>query len=82
MRKDAFEVLLGKGDYAPKTQKQKKAKKIIDLFSSVYWSLVTVVYLLWSIITMKWGFTWIIWPISGIIFSAISTIISNLSHTD
>ncbi len=33
---------------------------------SVYWPLVTCIYLIWSFLSFDWNITWIIWPIAGI----------------
>ena len=82
IKKDAYEVLLGTGEYAPKKVLEKKGKKIIEVIASVYWPIVTAVYLVWSFVTMNWGFTWIIWPVSGIIFGAISACISSICRAE
>lgn len=82
MKKDAYEVLLGKGEYRPKRAMEKKGKKLTELIASIYWPIVAAIYLVWSIITMEWGFTWIIWPVSGIIFGAISAAISIICRAE
>lgn len=74
----AYETLLGKGN-AKKTARTKKDKRMA-LVSSVYWPLVTVIYLGVSLVTCNWGATWIIWVISGIIFGGISAVVSLLSE--
>lgn len=66
-----IKVLRQEGDFTPG---EKENKKLIDVIARIYWSVVTVIYLAWSILTMQWGFTWIIWPIAGIIFGAIAAI--------
>ena len=74
----AYETLLGKGN-AKKTARTKKEKRMA-LVSSVYWPLVTVIYLGVSLVTCNWGATWIIWVISGILFGGISAVVSLLSE--
>lgn len=70
-RMECIKVLRQEGDFTPRG---KEGKKVIDVIAGIYWSIVTVIYLIWSILTMHWGFTWIIWPVAGIIFGAIAAI--------
>lgn len=53
---------------------QPKDRKIFEAISSIYWLIVTAVYLLISFLTRAWGITWIIWVISGIIHQIIVVI--------
>lgn len=76
IKKDAYEVLLSAGEYVPKKAVQKKGDRLTELIAAVYWPLVLVVYLIWSITSGSWGFTWIVWPIAGILFGAVSAAIS------
>jgi transcriptional regulator with XRE-family HTH domain len=65
---DAYNRILGKGDYSPtKKQLAKKSQKI----GAFYWPLVTAGYLGWSFLTMDWHITWIVWPVAGVLFPAI-----------
>ena len=65
---DAYNCILGKGDYSPtKKQLAKKSQKI----GAFYWPLVTAGYLGWSFLTMDWHITWIVWPVAGVLFPAI-----------
>ena len=41
---------------------------------SIYWSIVTLIYLAISFITMQWGITWIIWVLAGILSGIIEVI--------
>ena len=63
---ESFNKLLQEGDYAP------DAKRVNKNIGSVYWPIVTAVYLGWSFITMNWHQTWIVWPVAGILWAAIS----------
>lgn len=74
----SYETILGK-NRAKKALKTKKEKRM-SLISSVYWPLVTVIYLAFSIFTGKWGATWMIWVVSGIIFGGISAVVTQLSE--
>lgn len=51
-----------------------KDRKIFEAISSIYWLIVTAVYLLISFLTHAWGITWIIWVISGIMHQIIVVI--------
>lgn len=70
----SYTKLLQEGDY---TQEKKKEKE--SLFASVYWCVVTAVYLGWSFYTADWHITWIVWPIAGIAFAVIAKIIERIS---
>jgi hypothetical protein len=69
--KECYEVLLQEGEFTPKS---KKTSKVMEKVASIYWSLITFVYLAWSFYSMKWGFTWIVWPIAGVLYGLIATI--------
>lgn len=71
MRKDAYEILLQEKEYTPSIKKRNSAHEKI---SSIYWTLITAIYLGWSFITFDWGRTWIIWPIAGVLFAVISSV--------
>lgn len=72
-------VLCQEGEY---TKAHKEGSKIIDKIASVYWVLVTAIYLAWSFITMKWGWTWIIWPVAGVIFGVIAAVCNVLQKEE
>jgi len=55
-----------------KTISNKTARTIL----SVYWSVVTCIYLCISFLTFKWHLTWIIWPIAGVARSILISIYS------
>lgn len=72
MKNSAYEVLLHEGEYS---RKKKRSNKILDTVSSVYWSIVTCVYLGFSFLSGNWGSSWLIWPVAGILYGAVSGII-------
>lgn len=48
--------------------------KKIETLSSLYWYLITVGYLGYSLFTMQWHITWIVWPVAGLLFAVITGI--------
>ena len=67
----AYDFLLGRGEYENK-KKLEKAERIIGTVASIFWPLMTAIYLLWSFIGNSWNISWIIWPVSGILFGAFA----------
>lgn len=57
------------------TKKEKKQAKKKNAFSSIYWCLMTAIYLGISFLTMDWHRTWIIWPCAGVLYGGISAVI-------
>lgn len=78
--KDAYEVLLGTGEYVLEKVQQRE-KSVINIIGAIYWPVAVCIYLGWSFITMAWGITWIVWPIAGIIFGVIAAVVSIVEHT-
>ncbi|MCL2365435.1 MAG: hypothetical protein FWC75_00105 [Oscillospiraceae bacterium] len=76
--KSAYDVLLGKGDYAKKA-KFVKYEKITGTIASVYWPVVVAIYLLWSFVGEAWRISWVVWPVAGVLFGAIAGGIAKLS---
>ncbi len=73
----AYDKLLNEGDYS----KQKKAEAdVIQPVAGLYWMLVLGGYLAWSFIGNAWGISWIVWPIAGVLFGAISSMVSIARH--
>lgn len=68
---ESFKKLLEEEDY---TREQKQNSKRNEIIGTIYWCVVTAIYLAWSFITMDWGRTWIIWPCAGALFGAVSCI--------
>ncbi len=46
--------------------------KTVGRIMTVYWPIVTALYLILSFLTWNWGRTWIIWIIAGIVSAVIS----------
>lgn len=69
---ESYEMLLQEADYS---KAEKGAKRKLDPVVGMYWSVATVIYLVWSFISSDWQFTWIIWPIAGVLYAALISII-------
>ena len=48
----------------------------VRVLMSVYWSVITCIYLSISFLTFKWHMTWLIWPIAAAVNSIIKAIYS------
>ena len=46
---------------------QKKTARI----SSIYWCVITAIYLGISFYTNAWHRTWIVWPCAGVLYAAV-----------
>lgn len=73
----ALDMLLQEGDYSVK---KKEANRETEPYASVYWSIVVAGYLAWSFISGRWDFTWIVWPIAGVLFGAVSAVVSVITR--
>ena len=67
-RHNAYNRLLGRGDFAPS---RKAETKLAEKIGAVYWPLMVAIYLGWSFFTMDWHITWIVWPVAGVSFAAV-----------
>lgn len=69
----SFQRLLEEGDY-------RREKKLVhqrnDIINTVYWCMVTAIYLGWSFVTMEWHRTWIIWPVAGVFYGVVQALVS------
>lgn len=66
MTKSSFDQLLREGDF-----RADDGKKRENRFDSIFWPLITAVYLAVSFLTMRWDITWVIWPVAALINAAI-----------
>ncbi|MCI8851883.1 MAG: helix-turn-helix transcriptional regulator [Lachnospiraceae bacterium] len=67
----SFQVLLEEEDYTRKNKKERTAQERI---STIYWSVVTALYLGYSFVTGNWGYSWIIWPVAAVLYAAVLAI--------
>ena len=52
-----------------------KEGRLFESMMSIYWLVITVVYLAFSFVSGAWHLTWIIWPLAGILSAIIKTIV-------
>ena len=71
---EGFDKILEEGEY---TRANKSIIKQKEIFATIYWCIVTAVYLAWSFITSQWDTSWIVWPVAGVLYGAIITIVLN-----
>lgn len=74
MEEESYKVILQEKEFSIR---KKTGKKMADMIAAVYWSGMTIAYLVWSFTSGSWGITWIIWPIAGILFDIISKMIES-----
>ena len=74
MRKDAYHVLLQEESY----RKEKKTG-FLKVFDSLYWLIVTAIYLNWSFRTGSWGISWLIWAIAGVLYEPLTRVLKGKS---
>lgn len=48
--------------------------EVLGVFMSLYWGLITCIYISISFLTFAWHITWIIWPIAAVIKNLIDVI--------
>lgn len=75
---NAYSLLVSENEYAPE---KKEETKRMEKVASVYWPLVTAVYIGWSLWTMAWGTTWIVWPVAAIAFAGLVGLMSLFDST-
>lgn len=56
-----------------------KKKVLEDFVSTVYWLVVTAIYLIWSFSTYAWERTWLVWVVAGILFGAVEALLNLLA---
>lgn len=74
MEEESYKVILQEKEFSANKKSEKKLEEII---SAIYWPIIIIIYLVWSIVSGNWGITWIIWPFAGIIISIICKIIES-----
>lgn len=68
VRQGGFDRLLEEGDYT-------RINKRLGKYDTIYWCLVTALYLGTSFLTEMWDRTWIIWPVAGVLFAVYREIL-------
>lgn len=65
---NSYRILLQEGDYSA-LGKENSAR--IGKLATIYWPLVSALYLAISFIYRMWNMSWIIWPIAAVLFGAL-----------
>lgn len=72
---DGYHKLLENGktfeDLYENKQQLLREKKVHHFLDEIYWPLIVIVYLLWSVFYTSWAISWVIWPVAGIVYSII-----------
>ncbi len=68
---ESFAKLLQEEDYT----KQKKAKRSANTsLSTIYWLMITAIYLAVSFLTGKWHISWILWVVAAVLYPVVTTL--------
>ncbi len=62
----SMQKLLKEGEYTPK-----ESNGIRGAVETIYWGILTAVYLAWSFLTFDWHVTWIIFAVGGALFPVV-----------
>lgn len=62
------------GNYGKQKNDMVYENDTVAAIMSIYWGIVTCLYLIWSFLTFQWGISWIIWPIAVIVRTLINSI--------
>lgn len=68
---DGYKMLLQEKEFSIDSKKQDKKLQTV---ASIFWSIITAIYLLWSFLSGDWSITWVIWPVCGILFGIITSV--------
>lgn len=64
------------------TQRNWKKIQGMRTVSTIYWLIITSVYLIWSFLTLNWEITWVVWPVAGILFAVFMRLYRLLMNQD
>ena len=67
----SYQRLLQEGEFTVKN-KNKNAQS--TTLATIYWGIITAIYLGWSFITGNWHITWIVWVLAGVLFPVVREI--------
>ena len=77
MARETYDRLLQEGEF---TVRVKKTKREPEKWATIYWPLVTAVYLGYSLYTFDWGRSWIIWPVAAVFSAVLKAIFVRISR--
>ncbi|MGO3147310.1 MAG: permease prefix domain 1-containing protein [Leucobacter sp.] len=67
------EALTQEGRPAPESgEVDGEQQNLVGVVASIYWPLLTAIFLGWSFIGNAWDISWIVWPIGAVLFGAIA----------
>lgn len=69
---ESYKKLMQEEEYS---RERKKSRADHSTLSTVYWLVVTAIYLAYSFITQNWDYSWIIFAVSGVLFPAVLAIV-------
>ena len=64
----SMQKLLQEGEYQ---KKEKESNSVRETVSSVYWLILTAIYLGWSFLSNDWHITWVVFAVGGVLFAAL-----------
>ena len=76
---ESYEKLLQEGEYNKETKRNNKRNELI---SSVYWAVITAIYLGYSFVTFDWDKSWIIWPVAAVLYGALIAVLNLIRSKD
>lgn len=68
---ESCDMLLETGSFSAEEKGHRRALSVVG---TVYWSVVTALYLGYSLTTMRWETSWVIWPVAALLYAAISAL--------
>ncbi len=68
----SFDKLLQEGDY---TIKEKTKSPIVSVVTTVYWLVVTAIFLGIALPTNQWNYAAVIWPVAAVLYGAVLAIV-------
>lgn len=71
-RWNSLQKLLSEGEY---TFEGKKANRLAEKISGIYWPLILTIYLGYSFISGNWGKSWIVWPVAAVFYAVVAGIV-------
>lgn len=74
---ESYNKLLEEGDY---TRARKTSTVPVSAISTAYWLLIVAIFLGYSLITDNWEMSWVIWPVAGVLYAALSLIVSSIAE--
>lgn len=72
----SMQKLLKEGEY---TEKEKKKSGLREVVGSVYWGILTAIYLVWSFLANQWHISWLVFAVGAVLFPIVMMICDHLS---